>query len=1002
MNMNDCYKKIYSLVILLLLGTSMAMAQDVTVSGNVTAGDSGEALPGVTILEKGTTNGGVTDLDGNFSIAVGQDAVLVFSFVGYTPQEVTVGSRTRIDVTLDVDVETLSEVVVIGYGQVQKSDLTGAVTAVGPEEFNRGAMVNAQDLIQGRVAGMQVTSAGGAPGASSRIRIRGGSSINASNEPLVVIDGVPVANDELAGTRNPMSIVNPNDIASVSVLKDASATAIYGSRASNGVIIITTKRGSKDKLTFSYNGNVAIHTVPKKMDVFSASEFTDWVNYRADTLMDAQAILARDSLLGDANTNWQDEIYNTAIGMDHNISASGMIPGIDMPARVSVGYTDQNGIIDPTRFQRTSLSVGLDPSFLDDHLKLNLNFKGSWSEDTFTDEGRIIGGAVNFDPTQPIRTPDGEYFQWVDATNQGPGNPLAVQDWVSNSAKVSRYLMNASIDYKLHVLPELSAKLNVALDQSTTDGLETVDPRALWESTSQNGAGKYSKYDQEKKNELLEATFTYDKQFPGNAGRLKALVGYSWQHFHRYKRDSLNNLEENSTYAVPADTTRSENYLLSYFARIDYNLMDKYNFTVSIRRDGSSRFAEENRWGLFPAAAFAWNINEENFLRTSDAVSNLKLRVGWGITGQQETTNNADYPALARVRFANDAARYQFGNEFVTPIRYEAYDANLKWEETTTYNLGLDYGFMNDRIYGSIDVYQRETVDALSEIPIPLGTNFSNRILTNIGNVENKGIEASINAFIIDNDDMSWEFGVNLTHNVNKITKLTAVEDSTFIGILVGGISGGVGSTAQVRRVGEPNDSFFLYEQIYDENGRPIEGLYVDQDENGIINDNDRVIRENPNPDVYMGFMSRFSYKNFDFSFNARANIGNYVYNNVASSSGVWDNLYQSQGYLNNVGKDVLGSGFETYRYLSDYYLYNASFFRMDNMSVGYRLDVSDDFNAYISFTVQNVFIITDYPGLDPEVQASKPPGSSDEFAGLDNNLYPRPRSFVIGVNLNF
>ena len=998
MNMNDCYKNVFALVILMLLGSFSSLAQG-SISGKVIAEDTGEPLPGVTILEKGTTNGSVTNLDGAFTISVGQEAVLVFSFVGYLQQEIAVGSRTQIDVTMPLDVETLSEVVVIGYGQVQKEDLTGAVTAVEPGEFNRGAIVNAQDLLAGRVAGMQITSAGGAPGASSRIRIRGGSSINASNEPLVVIDGMPVANDELAGTRNPMSIVNPNDIASVSVLKDASATAIYGSRASNGVIIITTKRGSKEKLSFSYNGNVAIHTVPKTMDVFSGDELRALVGERV-TAGDAQAMIAQDSL-GTANTNWQDEVYSTAIGMDHNISASGLIPGVDIPARVSVGYTDQNGIIDPTRFQRTSLSVGLDPSFLDDHLKLNLNFKGAWTENAFTDEGRIIGGAVNFDPTQDIMR-NGDFFQWDGASNQGPANPLAAQKWIDNSATVSRYLMNATVDYKLHFFPDVSAKLNLALDKSSTEGLETVDPRALWESTSQNGLGKWSQYEQEKENELLEATLNYTKNFPGNGGRLNVLAGYSWQHFHRYKRDSLNNLEENSTYSVPANITSSENFLVSFFGRIDYRFMDRYNLTFTLRRDGSSRFAETNRWGLFPAAAFAWNINEEAFLASSETLSNLKLRVGWGITGQQETVGYRDYPALARVTFANQAARYQFGNEFVTPIRYEAYDANLKWEETTTINIGLDYGFLNDRIYGSIDVYQRETVDALSDIPVPLGTNFSNRILTNIGDVENKGIEASINAFVIDNNDMSWEVGVNATHNQNKITKLTAVDDPNFIGILVGGISGGVGSTAQVRRVGSPNDSFFLYEQIYDSEGNPVEGLFVDQNQDGVINDLDRVVRENPNPDVFLGFSSRFSYKAFDFSFNARANIGNYVYNNVASSSGTWDNLYQSQGYVNNVGRDVANTDFQTYHYLSDYYLFNASFFRMDNISVGYRVDFTDDINAYFSFTVQNAFIITDYPGLDPEVQSSKPPGSEDEFAGIDNNLYPRPRSFVLGVNINF
>lgn len=998
--MNKCYKLLFATALLLTCSLFTASAQQVTISGNVTAGDTGESLPGVSILEKGTTNGAVTDLDGRYSLEASQGATLIYSFVGYIPKEVNLGSQTLINVSLDPDIQQLSEIVVIGYGQVEKDDLTGAVTSVGPDEFNKGAIVNAQDLLAGRVAGLQVTSTGGAPGASSRIRIRGGSSINASNEPLVVIDGMPVANDEFSGMRNPMSIVNPNDIESISVLKDASATAIYGARASNGVIIITTKRGSTDKIQVSYNGSFAMHTVAKKLDVLSGDELRTLVDDRVAG-GDAQAVQAQ-ALLGSENTDWQSQVLEDTYGMDHNVSVTGGLAGV--PVRVSVGYTDQNGILKTTNFKRTSVSAGVDPSFFDNHLKLNLNFKGMFAENRFADEGRAIGGAVNFDPTQPVRNADGSFFEWTTAGTQGPANPVAALDLVNNTAKVNRYLMNAAIDYKLHFLPDLSAKVNVALDKSTSDGLEIVDPAALWESGSYNGAGKYNKYDQEKTNELIETTLNYRKELPGNGGKLDLLAGYSWQHFRRDQLDSANNLLETPNFAGDINNTKTENFLVSFFGRLNYTILDRYILTFTLRRDGSSRFAEQNRWGLFPSAAIAWQINEEAFLRNSEVVSSLKLRAGYGVTGQQDLPDGNDYPALARVTYSDNFARYPIGGDYINAIRFDGYDANLKWEETTTINLGLDFGFLNDRITGSVDAYYRETVDALSTIPVPLGTNFTNFLLTNIGNVENKGIEASISGYVIDNNDFSWNLGFNVTHNVNKITKLTAVDDPDFIGILTGGIGGGVGNTVQNRSVGNPVDSYFMYQQVYDDNGSPIENLYVDQNGDGVINDSDRVISKNPVPDVYLGFSTRINYKQFDFSLNARANIGNYVYDNVSSGSAVYSNLYQSQGYVNNVGRDVFNTNFENNRFLSDYYLYNASFFRIDNVSVGYKVDrfFSDKLDAYFSFTVQNALVVTDYHGLDPEVQGAKAPGSSDEPVGIDNNIYPRPRSFVLGVNINF
>ena len=997
--MNNYYKSLLACACFVLCTVSTVFAQDVSVSGVVTTSDTGEGLPGVSITESGTTNGVITDIEGNYTISVPSGSKLTYSFVGYVTQEIEVGSQSSIDVVLEIDVQQLSEVVVIGYGQVKKSDLTGSVASVGPKDFNKGAIVSPQGLLQGRVAGMQITSSGGAPGAGSRIRIRGGSSLSASNEPLIVIDGVPVSNDNVSGMRNPLSIVNPNDIASISVLKDASATAIYGSRASNGVIIITTKRGSSDGVKFSYNGNMSVGTLPKKADIMSAAEFRNLLDARvADG--DALAALAV-ALDGDANTEWLDEVFETAISMDHNLSATGAVA--EIPYRVSLGYTDQKGILKTSKFNRTSLSLGFDPSLLDDNLKIKVNVKGMQAKNIFPNEG-AIGAAASYDPRQPVfadNTMWGGYHTWDDSNLQ-PANPAAQIALVNNEATINRIIANTMVDYRLQFFPDVTVGVNVATDRSETEGLEIIEQTATWESSNESGLGKRNQYDQTMLNDLLEATVKYDKQLPGTAGKINFLAGYSWQHFKRENIDSLNNLEDNGSYTVPKRVFATESFIVSFFGRLNYSFKDKYLLTATLRRDGSSRFAEHQRWGLFPSVALAWNIDQEPFLKSSQTVSQIKLRAGYGVTGQQNI--GRDYGSLARVSSATNSARYQFGSDYITPLRYEGYDANLRWEETTTINVGVDFGFLNDRITGSIEYYQRETTDLLNEIPVPIGTNFTNRLLTNIGSLENSGIEASINGYIFDREDLSWNVGVNVTKNTNKITKLTAVDDPDFIGVLVGGTGGGVGNTVQVHQVGQPASSFFVYEQVYNDQGTPIEGLYVDQNDDGTINDLDRVVSENPNPKVYLGFSSRLEVRNFDFSFNARANLGNYVYDNFNASNGQYSSTYTSQGYVGNVSRDILSTGFENNNYLSDYYLYDASFFRMDNISVGYKVSrfLSDDIDAYFNFTVQNAFVLTNYHGVDPEVQNAKDVVTGAEDAGIDNNLFPRPRTFVIGVSVNF
>jgi iron complex outermembrane receptor protein len=975
--------------------------QGIRISGKVSGDDEPGGMPGVNVLVQGTMTGTVTDMEGNYVIEVPDEkAVLVFSSVGYISEEVIVGNQTVINLELVSDITALQEIVVIGYGVQKKEDATGAITAVDSDEFNKGAIVSPQELLAGRTAGVQIVSQGGAPGSGSTIRIRGGSSLRASNDPLIIIDGVPVDNEQLAGMRNPLSVVNPNDIESFTVLKDASATAIYGSRASNGVIIITTKRGKKgDKLSLSYSGNVAVHTVPNTVSNLNSSEYTDIINQR---VQDGTTPAPSADLLGSANTNWQDQIFETALGTDHNISANGTIA--NMPYRAAVGYTNQNGILKTSNFERTSVSLSLDPTFLDDHLKVNFNFKGMFAKNSFPNEG-AIGSAVTFDPTQSVRDPEspwGGYFYWEQPGNPGkpitiaPANPVALLELTENSANVNRYLTNAKIDYKFHFLEDLNFNLNIATDRSTSDGLEKIPEIATWEYDSINGNGKLNAYDQEKINDLLETYLKYEKDLKGISSKIDVLLGYSWQHFWRTNSEYVTNAAGN--FVKRDNVNKTENYLVSYYGRLNYSLLDRYLLTFTLRQDGSSRFAEDNRWGTFPSAAFAWKINEESFLRGSDNLSELKLRLGYGVTGQQDVTGN-DYPSIARVRYSDNFSRYQFGDSYYNTIRYEAYDANLKWEETTTINAGLDFGFFDDRITGSFDYYNRETKDLINEIPVPIGTNFSNRIVTNIGTLENSGFELTLNGYVIDNEKVSWNAGFNITRNENKITKLYAVNDPDNLGVLVGGIGGGVGNTIQVHSVGFPAYSFFVLEQVYDENGDPIEGLYVDQNEDGIINDNDRIRYKNPAPDIFMGFSSRVNWSNWDFSFNARANVGNFVYNNVSSQYGNYANLYNSAGYINNVTTDVTDANFENPQYISKYYLHDASFFRLDNISLGYQFNEAFNSNSslYLNFTVQNALVITKYQGLDPEVQ-----GSGADSSGIDNNIYPRPRTFLFSVNLNF
>jgi iron complex outermembrane receptor protein len=985
---------------LLAVFTLPAFAQEKSISGTVSDASTKEPLVGVTIQVAGTTTGAATDFDGKFTLKVTPGQKLIISFVGYVSQTIVPGQQTTLKIALAPQTQGLDEVVVIGYGTVKKNDATGAVSTVSSKDFAKGGITSPQDLIVGKSAGTVITSSGGAPGSGATIRIRGGSSMSASNDPLIIIDGFPVSNSGISGLANPLTTINPNDIETFTVLKDASATAIYGSRASNGVILITTKKGSAGKpMKIEYNGTMSVNTIPAYMDVLSGDE----VRSMAYDLASKSAVgLSMSSLnrLGKENTNWQKQIYQNALAHDHNISMSGGIK--TMPYRASLGYTNQNGILKTTNMERSTLAIGLDPTFLDNHLKVSVNLKGSYTKQNFGDQG-AVGSAVFYDPTQAVmngNTKFGGYYTWVNLSDVlvdgtmdpngspnpiGVSNPVALLNQTDNRSTVQRSLGNVQFDYKFHFLPELRANLNMGYDYFTTKGHNNATSDAAF--TFRNGIGRKNDYSQTGKSQLLDFYLNYVKEIKSISSKIDATAGYSWQHFYKDGSSFVRNGDE--TQISDNSTFINENYLVSFFGRLNYTLLDRYLLTVTIRDDGSSRFAEANRWGLFPAAALAWKIKDESFLKNVNAVSDLKLRLGWGITGQQDIGN--DFPYLPVYRESTATAQYQFGNTFYKTMRPNPYDANIKWEQTTTYNAGLDFGFMKNRITGSIDAYKRETKDLLNFIPIAAGSNFSNFLTTNVGNLENRGIEFSITGMVIQSKNLNWSVGFNAAYNENKITKLTKTDDPNYPGVDVGLIGGGVGNFIQNQRVGFPSNSFFVFQQVYGSNGMPIEGLYVDRTGSGgtiTSNNLNKYHYKKPAPDYTLGINSRIEYKQFDFSFSGRANIGNYVYNNVASGA-LYSTVYNQSGFFNNLPRLINNAKFTNTQYFSDFYIENASFFRMDNMSVGYNFDKF--VKARLSLTVQNAFTITKYKGLDPEVNG-----------GIDNNFYPRPRVFVLGVNLTF
>lgn len=1003
-NKNFSYrgKTILSLLLGLFLSLNVS-AQQIKVNGLVTD-SNGEPVIGANVVVKGTTNGTMTNIDGMFSLNAPKNATLQASFIGYLPSEIKIDGKTTVKIVLQENVVALDEVVAIGYGKVKKSDATGSVTAIKADDINRGVATSPQELLMGKSAGVVITTNGGTPGAGADIRIRGGSSLNASNDPLIIIDGVPIDNRSVKGMANPLSTVNPNDIESFTVLKDASATAIYGSRASNGVIIITTKKGTGKKVNLSYSGSVYVGTIAKQMEMLDAAGYRNlFVKTFGENSEEVKS-------LGTSNTDWQKEIYRTSVSTDHNLSLSGKVGSF--PYRVSGSYTGEEGTLKTGRMDRGTASISVNPSFFDNHLKINANIKGMLIRNRFA-EGDAVGQAVQFDPTQPIYDKTlpvnpffGEqyfkgYFAWgaldgdkFNINSQGTRNPLATLYGTDKHSKVKRSIGNIQLDYSIHGFSDLSANLNLGYDISSAEEIEIQVnnmPQAYL-SNDNIGIGENNTATELKKNTLLEFYFNYNKEVSAIRSTFDVIAGYSWQHFYR-DGTSITMTTPNEAYQDTRPTKEmynkpwaTESYLISLFGRLNYALMDKYLLTGTVRYDGSSRFHPDNRWGLFPSGAFAWKINNEGFMRDQDIMSDLKLRLGYGITGQQDITDN-DYPYLANYVRGQRTVQYLFGDQYIYTLRPSGYDQNLKWEETSTANIGIDYGFLNDRINGSIDYYYRKTKDLINKITVPAGSNLTNEIITNIGSLENRGFEFSINTKPVVTKHFFWDLGFNISTNQNKITKLNRTDNADSY-ILTGEDVAGTGTKVQVHKVGEAVSSFYVYEQIYDNDGKPVEGAYVDQNNDGKIDTKDKIIYHSPAPKVTMGLSSKMTYKDFDFSFNLRSNLGNYVYNRTELSQTDLSQI-RYQGYNLNAMKS--DNYFKVNNFESSYFIKKASFLRCDNITLGYTfkniLGKSSRMRIYAA--VQNPFIISGYNGIDPEI-----------FNGVDNNIYPRPRTYLIGLNI--
>ena len=996
--------RMFALLCGLLLSVG-AFAQNISVNGHVKDAN-GEPIIGATVRVDGTTAGAISDLDGNFTLEAAKGSTLSVSYVGYTTAKVTVAPNVM--VTLQEDTKALNEVVVIGYGTAKKEDLTGSVAAINPDEMSKGITNNASDMLVGKVAGVDVQTAGGAPGAGAQIRIRGGASLTASNDPLYVIDGLVIDNNTAKGMSNILAMINPNDIETFTVLKDASAAAIYGSRASNGVIIITTKKGrAGSKPKFSYNGDITLSTIAKKYDVLSGDQYRDLVSKVSPENL---------SSLGTANNDWQKHIFKDVFSHHHSLSMSGGLK--NMPYRVSVGIDNDKGIVKTSWMDRFNASLNVAPSFLKDHLRFNITAKYMYEKDRYVDAGTAIGAALDMDPTQPIMGVGddykyfGGYYQTLNsasfadptwkytANSVAPQNPVAYLNQHSTRANANDLSGNIEMDYKIHGFEDLHIHASLGSQYTDSHRSEDISPYSF--SNNYYGYHRITRY--YKYNIVGNAYLQYAHTF--GAHGIDIMAGAEDSHYHRSGYEiggATNHLGEAST---PSATLRestewaTHNSLVSYFGRLNYNLLERYLLTVTFRADGSSRFAKGNKWGYFPAAAFAWRINKEPFLKNVQWINDFKLRLGWGMTGQQNGIDDFYYAPLYVE--SNEHAQYPFGNTYYYTVRPNAYNPDLTWEKTTTYNAGIDFAVLNNRVSLSADYYYRKTRDLLSRVNITSGTNFGDQMLKNIGSLSNYGVEFTIDARPIVTKDFTWQVTYNVGWNHNRITKLDAGAQD-WVEVTDTKISAGNNTRIQRNKVGEAVNSFYVYQQAYDKDGKPLEGVVVDRNADGQINDDDRYYYKDPAPDIVMGLTTKFIYKNWDLSASFHASLGNYVYYDFLSfhanlsPSGLFSNSSFHNKTPENVALGWTGTT-PVQNFLSDYFVRNASFVKCSNITLGYsfpslvttRTGIKT-LDGRIFFTVQNPFMITNYDGIDPEVSN-----------GIDSNPYPRPRSFQLGVNLNF
>lgn len=980
-------KRSLLLVALFVIGCLQLMAQTRTIKGEVTDAQNGEALIGATVIVEGEKGGTVTDFDGNFSLQVSSSAKKIkVSYIGYIDKVLSISDNMK--VKLESDSKALADVVVIGYGTARKSDLTGSVATVKSKDFNKGLVSSPEQLINGKVSGVQIMSNSGSASAGSTIRVRGGASLNASNDPLIVLDGVPLEQGGISGnSSNFLSMINPSDIESMTVLKDASSTAIYGSRASNGVIIITTKKGQQGAVKVNFNTTNSLQTRAQMVDMLSRDEFVNVINqFGTDN---------QKSLLGTANTDWNDEVYRTAFGTDNNLSVSGSIDKW-LPFRVSVGYYNQSGLVRKDNVERWTGNVVLTPSFFQDHLKLTINAKGTLNNNSFNNGG-AVWAAATFNPTIPVYSGNdkyGGYNEALDAdgypVNAGVRNPRGLVDLYDSKSKVSRFIGSMDVDYKVHFLPELKLHATVGADYAKGDGTVYVPAYAAqsYNKDESLGGSDYKYGPQKNENRLLTLYANYAKYFEDIKSNVDLTAGYDYQ----YWKSTTPLYYTKSAAGTNLSTVKASDYrhvMLSYYGRINYSFDGKYLLTATVRRDASSRFSKDTRWGTFPSVALGWTLTEEPWLKNQKVLSNLKLRASYGVTGQQEGIGNYNY--LPVYTYSVTGAEAFINGQYINTYRPEAYVSDLKWETTTSWNFGLDFGFLDGRIGGAIDFYTRKTKDLLASVPTAAGTNFSKTILTNVGNVDSKGIEVSLNATPIQTKDWEWNLSYNFTWQNMKVKNLSLTKGGSQTNVKVGPSIDAY--QFQVLSEGYEPYMFYVYHQLYDsKTGKPIEGAYADLNNDGEINESDLYRYHSPAPKYIMGLSTSLRYKQLTLGMSFRANIDNYVYNGMGMSTGAFETVSYNNSQLNNLNTSFLKTGFKTRQYLSDYYVENASFLKLDNLSLSYNVGKINKWASLtVSAMVQNVFTITGYSGTDPEVPN-----------GMDNSFYPRPRTYSVSLGLQF